>query len=138
MNRTVLPQEKIFEKRNGGDPMKMTAEDKPKNGDYKKMQSRKIVEDRLSSSEEQQHQLEPPKKETSKHREKGALQEEEKRSKSRGHDIKRHQINDGVEESNRDDQGQRKVSKLRPKNQRNEGLQQITPSMFGKGQEGSR
>ena len=58
MNRTVLPQERVFEKRNGGDPMKMTAEDKPtNNGDYKKMQSRK-VEDRLSSSEEQQ--FKPP------------------------------------------------------------------------------
>jgi hypothetical protein len=29
MNRTVMPQEKMFEKRNGGDPMKMTADDKP-------------------------------------------------------------------------------------------------------------
>ena len=52
MNRTVLPQERIFDKRNGGDPMKMTADDGKHNGDYKKMQSRKIVEDRLSSSEE--------------------------------------------------------------------------------------
>jgi hypothetical protein len=37
MNRTVMPQEKMFEKRNGGDPMKMTAEEKPTNGEYKKM-----------------------------------------------------------------------------------------------------
>lgn len=70
MNRTVIPQEKMFEKRNGGDPMKMTAEDKhPTNngGEYKKMQSRKIVEDRLSSSEEQQFKPHP-KKESSKNR----------------------------------------------------------------------
>lgn len=69
MNRTVLPQERIFDKRNGGDPMKMTAEDKSKNnnGDYKKMQSRKIVEDRLSSSEEQQFKPQN-KKESSKNR----------------------------------------------------------------------
>jgi hypothetical protein len=37
MNRTVMPQEKMFEKRNGGDPMKLTAEEKPTNGEYKKM-----------------------------------------------------------------------------------------------------
>ena len=77
MNRTVMPQEKMFEKRNGGDPMKMTAEEKPSNGEYKKMQSRKVVEDRLSSSEEQQ--FKPPKKETSKNRDQN--HEEDKRSK---------------------------------------------------------
>ena len=48
--------------------MKMTADDKQinNNGDFKNMQSRKIVEDRLSSSEDQQ--FKPPKKESSKNR----------------------------------------------------------------------
>jgi hypothetical protein len=51
MNRTVMPKEKIFDKRQGGgDPMKLTAEERPV--EYKKMQSRKIEQDRFSSSED--------------------------------------------------------------------------------------
>lgn len=54
--------------------------------------------------------------------------------------MKRNQINDGVGESHRDDMGTRKVSKLRPKNQRNDsnGIRDITASMFGKEGGGTR